>query len=51
MQDDTKYRSIGGLIDAIQQESRHLSYLSNKEEILQHTRRIHELTSLLLHRL
>ncbi len=51
MQDDTKYRSIGGLIDAIQQESRMLSYLGDKEEIIKHTRRIHELTSLLLHRL
>nr|DAX55354.1 MAG TPA: hypothetical protein [Caudoviricetes sp.] len=51
MYDDMKYRSIGSLIDAIQQESRYLSYLGDKEEILKHTRKIHELTSILLHRL
>lgn len=51
MYDDTKYKSIGSLITDIQQESRYLSYLSDKEEILKHTRKIHELTSILLHRL
>lgn len=51
MYDDMKYKSIGSLITDIQQESRYLSYLGDKEEILKHTRKIHELTSILLHRL
>ena len=51
MYDDMKYKGIGSIINAIQQESRMLSYLGDKEEILRHTRRIQELTSLLLHRL